>query len=474
LSTNNTLELHSQVTVKEMRYFQYLNFYLPAMYDKNSAMLTVSVAAHIGGAVVGIGIGGDSSPLRAGETIKLIGVTDGGVLIGEPLKNGDKVVVRHGATLKYECVIGMDMENDVLFATVAAGGSENTGGSDDAGSSGDTGGSDDAGSSGGTGGSGDSGDIGGSGNSGGATVTNMAKALSEGSSANIAAINSGGDLISGAGVMPRGSSSEAGSQSFGATSFGKSRYKTGSYVDSDTLSVLAGVRLAEIKLGRAALSRGVFAEAGMSSYDTFNYFADEPAVRGSGESNYFGGGLALRADYGGNGRGWFYNDASIRFGRAHNSFACDDGILVSYKTDAPYYGGHIGLGYVRELKNGASLDIGTKLLWTRLEGDSVTLRTKDPITFARSDSLRARVGARYDAERFYAGLAYEYEFAGDADATARGFSIPAPSLKGGTGICELGFTLGKKNAPFNADVNISAFTGKRAGFAAGINLNWKF
>jgi hypothetical protein len=258
------------------------------------------------------------------------------------------------------------------------------------------------------------------------------------------------------------------------TSFGKSRYNTGSHVDSDTLSVLAGVKLAEIRRNRVTLSRGIFAEAGWSSYDTFNDFGSASGFSGAGESNYFGGGLALRADYGDGGNGQFYSDAAIRFGRARNNFACYAGTPVSYKTDSPYYGGHIGLGYIRELENGARLDIGAKLLWTRLEGDSVTLRTNDPIIFAKSDSLRARAGARYETEKFHAGLAYEYEFAGDANATAYGIPIPAPSLKGGTGICEMGLTLGRKNAHFTADVNISAFTGKREGFAVGIDMNWKF
>jgi hypothetical protein len=459
---DSTLNLYSMTTVKEMGYFQNLNFYLPEGYVGNGATLTVSGNADIDGAIVGVGINGASSPLRAGDTIKLIGA---GKLTGAPGNDGRKAIGLQGVTLQYEFVIGL--EGDDLFATVTADDPGDTGGIgdeedpeniEDAGNIGDTGVPDGAG---------------GIGGSGGVTVTNLAKALPEGLSANVAAINNGGDLISGAMKTQWNSSSESGSRAFGTASFGKSRYNTGSHVDSDTLAVLAGVQLAEIKLGGAALSCGIFAEAGWNSYGTFNDFADAPDVRGYGESNYFGGGLALRADYGGNGRGWFYNDAAIRFGRARNSFACDGEMTASYKTDSPYYGGHIGLGYVRELKNGAKLDIGARLLWTRLEGDSATLRTKDPITFARSDSLRGRVGARYETERFYAGLAYEYEFAGDANATAYGFPIPAPSLKGGVGICDLGFTLGKKNATFGADLHISAFTGKREGFAAGINLNWK-
>jgi hypothetical protein len=458
-SANNTLNLYSRTMVKEMGYFQNLNFYLPAGYGGDGTMLTVTGDADIAGAIVGVGINGASSPLRAGDTVILM---DAGQLIGAPGNDGGKAVGVQGVTLQYEFLL--DLKNNALLATVTADDPRDTGDHDDIADPDDP--RDIV----------DIVDVGDSGGTGGVTVTNLAKALPEGLSANVTAINGGGDLISGAGAMktPRHSSSESGSYTFGTTSFGKSRYNTGSHVDSDTLAVLAGIQLAEIRLGRAALSRGIFVEAGWNSYGTFNDFADAPDVRGHGESNYFGGGLALRADYGGNDRGWFYNDAAIRAGRALNSFACDGVMSASYKTDSPYYGGHIGLGYVRKLKNGAKLDIGARLLWTRLEGDSVTLHTKDPITFARSDSLRARVGARYDAERFYAGLAYEHEFDGDANATAYGFPIPAPSLKGGTGICELGFTLGKKNAPFSADVNISAFTGKREGFAAGINLNWKF
>ena len=49
-----------------------------------------------------------------------------------------------------------------------------------------------------------------------------------------------------------------------------------------------------------------------------------------------------------------------------------------------------------------------------------------------------------------AGLAYEYEFGGEAKTTVKGLSTPALSLKGSSGMLELGYIIQNK------DVNVPA------------------
>ena len=49
-----------------------------------------------------------------------------------------------------------------------------------------------------------------------------------------------------------------------------------------------------------------------------------------------------------------------------------------------------------------------------------------------------------------AGLAYEYEFGGEAKTTVKGLSTPALSIKGSSGMLELGYIIQNK------DVNVPA------------------
>jgi hypothetical protein len=134
-------------------------------------------------------------------------------------------------------------------------------------------------------------------------------------------------------------------------------------------------------------------------------------------------------------------------------------------------------GYLKNLKNDAKLDIYARALWTRLEGDDVTLSTGDPVHFDDTDSFRWRFGLRYSAPqrgngKFYFGAAYEYEHDALTSSQAHGFDIDPPSLDGGTAIGEIGYVYQKYMSPFSANFNISGFAGKREGFSTRIDLNW--
>ena len=100
--------------------------------------------------------------------------------------------------------------------------------------------------------------------------------------------------------------------------------------------------------------------------------------------------------------------------------------------------------------------------------------------FDAVNSTRARLGARLSKENgergtYYAGLAYEYEFDGEAKATVKGLSTPAPSIKGSSGMLELGYIIQNKdvNAPA-VDIGFQGWSGKKQGFSGNINFIWKF
>ena len=75
----------------------------------------------------------------------------------------------------------------------------------------------------------------------------------------------------------------------------------------------------------------------------------------------------------------------------------------------------------------------------------------------------------------YIGAAYEREFDGKARATTNGFDIPAPSIRGDTGIGEIGLTLTpSKNLPLSIDLGVQGYVGKRQGVTGSLQVKWTF
>ena len=74
----------------------------------------------------------------------------------------------------------------------------------------------------------------------------------------------------------------------------------------------------------------------------------------------------------------------------------------------------------------------------------------------------------------YAGLAYEYEFKGDAKASYQGMGTPSPSIKGGSGLLELGYRMnpGAKSR-MTLDFGLDLWTGKKKGVGGIFNAIWK-
>ena len=75
----------------------------------------------------------------------------------------------------------------------------------------------------------------------------------------------------------------------------------------------------------------------------------------------------------------------------------------------------------------------------------------------------------------YAGAAFEYEFAGDAKGTTNGLDINTPSLKGGTGVGELGLMFTpSKDLPLSIDLGIQGYVGKREGVTGSLQVKLEF
>ena len=110
---------------------------------------------------------------------------------------------------------------------------------------------------------------------------------------------------------------------------------------------------------------------------------------------------------------------------------------------------------------------------------TATLNTGDLYEFGSVNSQRLRLGLRYSLKdkttgEFYAGLAWEHEFAGKAGATYQGDAAPSPSLKGSSYMLELGYRFAPADSTVSYGLNLTGYAGKRKGITGGFNIAWAF
>jgi outer membrane autotransporter protein len=318
----------------------------------------------------------------------------------------------------------------------------------------------------------------------------QAKTLSEGYISGLGLLADAGALIADAGMRNMVNASAAaaeshlGSATFGAVSVGTTRYESGSHVDTHSYSLMAGISFVR-EISDRLLAVGAFLEYGSGSYDTFNSFPGSPDLLGDGDTRHIGGGILARLDLGPRGTSHVYTEASVRLGTINNKYNSINlrhitGNQTHYETDSRYYGFHLGVGYEWRFNNAATLDVYGKYFYTRMDGDSVTLSTGEPVSFDAVVSSRSRIGARISYElnehlNPYAGAAWEYEFDGKVDATAVGKAIQAPSIGGSTGLGELGVVITPSTSlPWTLELGVQGYTGKRRGVTGNFLLKIEF
>ncbi len=239
----------------------------------------------------------------------------------------------------------------------------------------------------------------------------------------------------------------------------KSRYKTGSHVDSNNWNVAVAVG-SKRELKKGLLEWGVFGEYGKS-----NYTLHSDAGRGDGDSHYAGGGLMAK---------WtnkhdVYTEASVRLGRLNDTAS-------NLLRDAA--GNGVGIGKIIHYKGGKSLDVYGKYFYTKRDGVDFTSGGNNYSLDSVASSI-LRVGARYGTTdkkwNWYGGLAYEYEFDGKSEGTVDGVGIRAASVKGGSVRGEIGLRMSAtKTNPWQTDISIYGYGGKHRGFGGSVNVAYMF
>ena len=290
-------------------------------------------------------------------------------------------------------------------------------------------------------------------------------------------VNQGTDLIEGS-LDTLSRDGNYGVKTFAAVHGNRSKYDVNSDLKINGWSTIVGVGNAAEFADGDEFSWGVFYENGSGNYRTFNEFNNE-FFRGDGSLVYNGGGIAARYE---NASG-VYTEGSLRAGmlksEMDNALRDGSGNYYGYDSESAYYGAHIGVGKIISLSDSSDLDVYGKFFHTYTEGDSFTV-AKDKFEFDSITSDRLRVGARVTTNKAnafstYYGLAYEYEFNGDADMRAQNLKAPTQSLQGSSYMAEVGFNYRPTpDSPWSFDLNMRGYAGEREGASFNVQATYTF
>lgn len=431
--SGNILNIKStDITVSNIKNFDVYNFYLPDTVQAGDVLLTVTGGSSneqtdLKGSSVNVGITGSAPALKSGDNVTLLHNANGILADGTTVYGK----MTQGVSLEYDFTTVLENGDSLVTTIIKSGISDDT------------------------------------------------KSLVETQAAAAGFINSGADMLVSSGITSMSKVTSAEDNAiFGAMSGGSMRYDTGSHADVKGYNFALGMGKA-VANNAGRLTFGPFVEYGYGDYTSYL----DNGVRGDGKTKYYGVGVLARQDD----KSGVYYEGSLRYGRMDADYASNDlgtaGVHSSYDSSSAYYGAHLGIGKVTGLNDTTKADVYAKLLYTHQNGDSVTLQGEgngEVYDFDAVDSTRARVGARVSkaySERGtgYVGLAYEYEFDGEARATVKGFSTPAPSIKGSSGLVELGYILQPQgvNDP-TINIGLQGWGGKKQGFTGNVDFVWTF
>jgi hypothetical protein len=317
------------------------------------------------------------------------------------------------------------------------------------------------------------------------TTREDAKALSELPLADVSFVNFGSDILASQAIPAAIASVSAtvGATAFATIGYGWHRSETGSHVDVKGMNVVMGIAVGtETTIG--PFMAGAFLEFGEGAFESYNEFANIPSVHGEGDLSYIGGGVFARIDAGFPGTSRPYFEASARFGKTDADFRTRDffvaqGREISYGFGAKYRGFHAGAGYIIDFAGfNGTLDLSVKYFYLRREGDEFMIED-ERTSLSSVTSSRIRSGARLTVGltpsiRTYFGLYFEHEFDGDSQVFFSGTALPKATLRGSTGVGELGLLVSAPDSPLEVQLGIQGSAGRRDGISANLSLRYTF
>ena len=420
-SSGNTLNLHTKGnTVKNLNYFQNLNFYVPEGTAAGETMVTVTGNADVSKAVIQAGIE-KTTKLAPGQAINLIydagGIkTDG---TSYSMMSGKDIVSDAGFVDRKAAVKKQDDNTIVVYVP-----------KDEKG-----------------------------------TIHPDTKIIPEDRENGINTIKNAGDLVSNAaeGAWKEDHDVDAKFVPYAIVGGYDLHYNTGSYIDSNGMAANVGL-IRRIRRDGAIDTVMPFLEYGRSNYASFL----DDGARGDGRQHYTGGGVLLRRDID-DGK---YYEGAIRAGRLKGDFhGIIDSTALRYDSSAPYVAAQAGAGKIYA-KDRDTYDLYGKFFWTHLGSDTATIRNsrgEAKYEFDDINSYRTRLGMRwtrnFDKVRsLYAGIGWDYEFDSKARAFYDAYRTDTPTVKGSSEFLELGWkSKVTSDHPWGVDLKATGWTGKQEG-----------
>ena len=446
-SSGNTLNLFAEkVVTNQLDSFQTINFYLPSTVKDGSAMLAVQDSVNLSGMTIGVGAEPGVS-LEKGDTVFLI--VSGKGIAGENIKmknlNTDPIAEDLDTDSVYTFTIQRDL--DTLVATVE----------------GET-------------------EI---------EVPERTKSVVETKAATLTILNSGADMLAGKGFDQAANAvalaaaererndgdaqKKGGFTPFAAFGGGSLRAESGSHVDTKGFGSTIGFAR-ELPNSQGRLLFGPVVEYGGGSYDSYL----DNGIHGEGGSHYWGFGLIARQTN----HDGFYYEGSVRGGRVISDYKGNLQRIgeVRYDSGTNYWAAHLVVGKAFQIDAKNTLDGYLKYFYSHQAGEDITVQFQNVemdgrVRFDSVDSHRIRLGTRLthkvnEKNRFYCGLAYQYEFGGDAQAHYGGNMTPSPSVKGSSGMMEIGWQVKPGVIPVTIDLGVTGWFGKQRGVTAGLQAIW--
>ena len=466
----NTLNVAAKgVSANYFDCFENINFLLPADIAGGDTMLTINNAGNatdLGGVKIGAAMQ-SGAVLNKNDSVNLIinpnGLSNAATELTDISKENITMAAPNGLITDKKYTFSLSSTDTALVATVAnveetaAGGESGTGsesisGAEDSSVTADT-----------------------------IKNSQRLKSLVETQVAAITVLNSGADLLTGAGVTQ--ASAAASSEDshgqfapFAAMGGSNLRVNSGSHVDTKGYGIDIGFAR-KVKKGDNTFLIAPIVEYGRGNYDSYQ----DNGIKADGKSSFWGAGVLGRQT---NARGVYY-EASLRAGRTKSDY---NGRLLDrqaeYDSESNYIAGHLGWGLVKKVSAKNTLDSYVKFFYTRQDGDKVNVKlnggaVSDEISFNTVESKRLRIGARLthqinDNSIFYGGIAYQGELDGEARATYRGSETAAPSVQGSSAMMELGWQMKPDKSPLAIDLGVTGWAGKQRGVSGQLGFKWNF
>lgn len=448
-SFGNTLNLFTdKVDTAKMDSFQAINFYLPSTVKDGSTVLSVSHGVNLSGMTIGVGAEPGVS-LEKDDIVFLIVSGEG--IAGENVKTKNLNTEPIAEDLDTDSVYTFKITQEDLNTVVATvEGKTETEASD------------------------------------------RTKSIVETRAATLTLLNSGADMLAEKGfaqaanavaldAAEHGKNGGAAVQKaggftpFAAFGGGSIRAESGSHVDTRGFSASVGFAR-ELPNAQGCLLFGPVVEYGGGNYDSYL----DDGTHGEGGAHYWGFGLMARQTN----HDGFYYEGSVRGGRVTSDYkGAMKGIgETRYDSGANYWAAHLGVGKAFRINAKNTLDGYLKYFYSHQAGEDITvqfpgLAIDGRMNFDSVDSHRVRLGARLthrinEKNSFYGGLAYQYEFGGDARAHYDGNMTPSPSVKGSSGMLELGWQVKPGADPVTIDLGVAGWIGKQRGVTAGLQAMW--